>query len=117
MLKYPDINIKSTDDNGQTVVVDDRLNARLRLGEQLAFPDWYGSNFDALYDCLTDPEILPAGGQLILLRGLAPLQQLAPDACATLIDVMSDACGERRASGLPLWLLIDQPLAGVPPLA
>ncbi|HDG7854929.1 TPA: LysR family transcriptional regulator [Klebsiella quasipneumoniae] len=36
MLEYPDINIKNTDDNGQTVVVDDRLNAGLRLGEQLA---------------------------------------------------------------------------------
>ena len=24
------------------------------LVEQLAFPDWYGGNLDALHDCLTD---------------------------------------------------------------
>ena len=24
------------------------------LAEVLDFPDWYGSNLDALYDCLTD---------------------------------------------------------------
>ena len=24
------------------------------LAEQLAFPEWYGSNLDALHDCLTD---------------------------------------------------------------
>ncbi len=26
------------------------------LAEALAFPDWYGNNLDALYDCLTDLE-------------------------------------------------------------
>lgn len=24
------------------------------LADALAFPDWYGNNLDALYDCLTD---------------------------------------------------------------
>lgn len=24
------------------------------LARELAFPDWYGANLDALYDCLTD---------------------------------------------------------------
>ena len=26
------------------------------LAEALSFPDWYGNNLDALYDCLTDLE-------------------------------------------------------------
>ncbi len=26
------------------------------LAEALSFPDWYGHNLDALYDCLTDLE-------------------------------------------------------------
>jgi hypothetical protein len=34
MLEYPDINIKSTDDNGQTLVVDDRLNAGPVIDDQ-----------------------------------------------------------------------------------
>ena len=32
-----------------------------QLGEALNFPDWYGANFDALHDCLTDPDCLPGG--------------------------------------------------------
>lgn len=27
------------------------------LARELAFPQWYGNNLDALYDCLTDLEI------------------------------------------------------------
>ena len=37
---------------GAAVGSMDRLH-RL-LAEQLDFPDWYGGNLDALYDCLTD---------------------------------------------------------------
>lgn len=32
----------------------DQLHAA--LAQALAFPDWYGGNLDALYDCLTDLE-------------------------------------------------------------
>ena len=39
---------------GAAVGSMDRLH-RL-LAEQLDFPDWYGGNLDALYDCLTDLE-------------------------------------------------------------
>lgn len=32
----------------------DRQEAHLYLQKALAFPDYYGRNLDALYDCLTD---------------------------------------------------------------
>lgn len=31
-----------------------RKEAHLYLMEQLSFPEYYGKNLDALYDCLTD---------------------------------------------------------------
>jgi hypothetical protein len=31
-----------------------------QLGKSLHFPDWYGANFDALFDCLCDPDWQPA---------------------------------------------------------
>ena len=34
--------------------MDSRKDAHLYLMEQLSFPDYYGKNLDALYDCLTD---------------------------------------------------------------
>ena len=39
--------------------------------ETLAFPDWYGNNLDALYDCLTD-----CAGKLRLLNWEAAEEQL-----------------------------------------
>ncbi len=35
--------------------VSDRRALHAALAGQLAFPEWYGGNLDALYDCLTEP--------------------------------------------------------------
>jgi hypothetical protein len=45
----------------------DRATALARVAEALAFPDYFGHNLDALYDCLTDLSWLPAPGYCIVL--------------------------------------------------
>lgn len=35
-------------------VIDSRQTFHRILAETLSFPEWYGHNLDALYDCLTD---------------------------------------------------------------
>lgn len=95
----------------------DSTQALFALGDQLEFPDWYGANFDALYDCLTDPEWLPGPGHLIFVEGLAMLRLREPEAFATLIEVLQTASDERRTRERPFWLLIDQPAIDVAPLA
>ena len=37
------------------------------IGKALAFPDWYGHNWDALADCLTDLSWMAADGYVIVL--------------------------------------------------
>lgn len=83
------------------------------FGRQLAFPDWYGANFDALNDCLSDPEWQPAEGHLIYIEGLTTLRQGDPDGFATLIEVLQAVAEERQTGGQPFWLLIDTPARGV----
>lgn len=34
--------------------IDDSKQLHRILAETLSFPEWYGGNLDALYDCLTD---------------------------------------------------------------
>ncbi|WP_121003199.1 barstar family protein [Saccharothrix australiensis] len=39
------------------------------IGEAMAFPDYYGQNLDALYDCLTDLSWLPPGEHVLVWEG------------------------------------------------
>ena len=88
-----------------------------QLGKALQFPIWYGANFDALYDCLTDPDWLPAKGHLLLINGLSALRTADPDDFATLIEVLRAACESRRDMQSPFWILIDTPARGIASLS
>lgn len=77
--------------------------ALAELGQVLAFPDWYGANFDALYDCLTDPEWLTQPGCLIYLSGLETLGEDVD----ILIAVLQAAADDLRERGQALWCLLE----------
>lgn len=84
------------------------------LGTALAFPIWYGANFDALQDCLTDPDWHPAKGHVILISGIARLRAADPTAFVTLIDVLKASVEARQSQQHPFWILIDAPARGIP---
>lgn len=86
------------------------------LGSAFKFPIWYGANFDALYDCLIDPDWLPAKGHVLLINGIANLRAADPDDFATLIEVLQAAAETRRDSHAPFWILLDAPARGIPAL-
>ena len=85
-----------------------------QLGEALNFPDWYGANFDALHDCLTDPDWIAGKGFALFLTGTAGLHKSDPDGFATLIEVLQAVAGELGMSGTPFWALLDSPARGIP---
>lgn len=92
-------------------------DALLQLGSALDFPNWYGANFDALYDCLTDPDWQPAKGHVLFINGITRLRAAHPVDFVTLIDVLQAAAEDRRKTHVPFWILIDAPARGVPMLA
>ncbi|NTV72246.1 MAG: barstar family protein [Azonexaceae bacterium] len=89
----------------------------LQLGTALGFPDWYGANFDALFDCLTDADWHPAKGHVLFINGITRLRASQPADFATLIEVLQAAAEDRRQTNAPFWVLIDAPARGVPTLA
>lgn len=53
--------------------ITDRKILHNTLAESLDFPDWYGRNLDALYDCLTD---FHEETEIRLLHGTALMENL-----------------------------------------
>ena len=63
--------------------------------EALGFPDWYGGNLDALYDCLTD---LPAGTELEITHFEALSEHLGAAYAGRIRRVLCDAAAAGRFS-------------------
>jgi len=85
------------------------------LGRALKFPEHYGQNFDALSDCLTDPDFWPAKSYVLFVDGLQTLQKVEPKACTTLLEIFQSAVEDWRANGKPFWVMLDAPFPGIAP--
>ncbi|WP_374683750.1 barstar family protein [Accumulibacter sp.] len=78
-----------------------------RLGRQLGFPEWYGGNFDALKDCLSDISWREECGYLLILSRAEALQFANANAFRTLNEVFAAAIDEWRSQGVPMWVFYD----------
>jgi RNAse (barnase) inhibitor barstar len=71
--------------------VTDKLSTMDAIAAGLSFPDWFGRNLDALYDCLTDLSWLPIGEHVLIWVGSEQLKQADPKAYLAIRSVLSDA--------------------------
>ena len=77
------------------------LNA---FAQALQFPEYFGHNWDAFYDCLGDVE----GEQLVLLlRAASEFARAEPEEFAAAIDTLTDAAELWRESGRSLLVAIE----------
>lgn len=88
------------------------------LGRDLQLPDYYGANYDALADCLTDDAwAAPAGGevagQVLVIAGADPLKSADPEGFDTLCAVFAAAAEFWREAGVPFWVFFDLPADGL----
>jgi barstar (barnase inhibitor) len=93
---------------------DPNLEAALvRIGNALAFPEWYGVNFDALQDCLTDLSWHESSGWVLLLAGGDALQSCDGDGFATLLAVLRAAAEYWQEQEVPFWVFLDMRADGL----
>lgn len=76
------------------------------IGKALSFPDWFGHNWDALADCLTDLSWMPADGYVIVLDNADAFAAASPADFATALSILQDAADSWREEGVPLWTLV-----------
>jgi len=79
-----------------------------RIARAMAFPEWFGRNWDALEDCLTDLSWLAAApGWLVLLRGCPPIPRTGADELGTALRIFGSAARFWHDQGVPFWVVAD----------
>jgi RNAse (barnase) inhibitor barstar len=75
------------------------------IGRAFAFPEWYGANLDALFDCLTDLPERGAPGWIVVLARLPDEPGFDAEDRAKLLDVFRDAAEDfaQRRVGLRVF--------------
>lgn len=61
-----------------------------RIAAAMDFPPWFGHNWDALADCLSDLSWLPASGYTVHFRNVEDLHAAAPEVFATLVEILQE---------------------------
>lgn len=86
------------------------------LGETFAFPDWYGQNFDALADCLTDVGSTGVG-TVLLWDDWGPFARGEARAFSVALSVLGGRVAADRGGPFAVLLRGEGPeVAGVPVL-
>ena len=91
----------------------DKNELLARLARALQFPAWFGANWDALEDCLTDLSWLGADGHVLLLEGASGLPA---DDFGVLADVLSSSAQYWADRGRSFFAVFVQGPESLPPL-
>jgi len=83
------------------------------VGRDMAFPEWYGCNWDALADCLNDLGWRPAEGYMVLLEHCDLIQGRAAGDLVTALQIFGEAATNWREQGIALWCLVDMQADGI----
>jgi len=85
---------------------EDKAGLLERIAAALGFPAWFGDNWDALYDCLTDLSWRQGQGWVLILENAHDLRQAAPETLDTALAITADAAVAWDERGLPLRVFV-----------
>ncbi|MDQ4084878.1 MAG: barstar family protein [Actinomycetota bacterium] len=97
-----------------TARVEDKQGFLRQVRVAYGFPDWFGANFDALADALTD--VRHDHGTVTLWEGWSPFARARPGEFSTALDVLGERCRSGRGGAFAVLLRGDGPAVGLPDL-
>jgi len=102
--------------DGRDVLTQRRFLAA--AARALDFPSWFGANWDAFEDCMTDLEWAPAPAYVVLLENFEAFAQRAPRAFDTALQILETAAEFWTEEGVRFQVLVSgvqkcAPLPGV----
>ena len=79
------------------------------VAKALAFPDWFGGNWDAFEDCLGDLSWHPAPGYVLLLEHGKHFGAGHKQEFVTAVEVLDGVAEYWQAQGKPFWAIVSGP--------
>lgn len=79
---------------------------------ELGCPDWFGCNWDALADCVTDLEWAPAFAYAVVLGDIEGFATRAPEQFDTALEIFEQAARFWSGQGIPFHVLVAAPAPG-----
>lgn len=80
-----------------------------RFAAALAFPDWFGGNWDALEDCLGDLSWREDRGHLLLIEDFESLASTSRDDFHILLDLLGDVAQHWSGLGRAFFAVFVDP--------
>ncbi len=77
-----------------------------QIAQAMSFPYYFGKNWDALNDCLTDLEWAPAKGYVVLFQDPARFMKNAPADWDVAIDLFNTAIQFWTEQKIPFYVLL-----------
>jgi hypothetical protein len=86
--------------------VKDKATFLTACATAMQFPPYFGHNWDALEECLTDLAWTPASGYVLLYEGAAQLARQDPAVWATAMAILHDAVANWQQQAKPFAVLL-----------
>jgi len=84
--------------------VSDKEQLLEQLSFALAFPQWFGRNWDALEDCLGDLAWRAGDDHVLLIEGFEHLRARRPDDFGVLLDILASSAQFWLERGRPFFV-------------
>lgn len=114
--------VAAAEQNGQGVFrvnladAQDKEAMLSAIGKAMAFPEWFGHNWDALLDCLADlgwHADNGAEGHVVILEHCDGIHGHAETDFVHCLQVFEAAANEWREQGYPFWCFVDMQADGI----
>lgn len=86
----------------------DKTKLMLQAARAFDLPSHFGSNWDALADCVMDLSWTPGLRWVVLVRGLESLRASEPDSYRTLLDILIEASEYWAAQEQPFIVFLTE---------
>ena len=89
--------------------ISDKEQLLMRIASALAFPRWFGRNWDALEDCLGDLAWRAGEGHVLIIEGFEHLRARRPDEFGVMLDILASSAQYWHERGRPFIVaLVDR---------